>query len=283
MELYDLTVFLAVVETGGFTQAAKKLHCVQPNVTARIKKLETSLGTQLFYRENRGVTLTTHGRELIGQAKQIIRLASDTETRFQREEVTGQLNVGVSQTAATAWLPKILQPFMEQYPQVDINVQSLFVESMTTKLLNHELDCAISDIAIAHPNVHYVYSRPERLMVTHAKSYQLTTKTKITTLNFSRASHYRRILYDYLEKEELPVAREITLKGMDAVLACVLGGVGVSLLPESVVNLHYIAPHVEAVALDGVAGKVGILTHTNNVETAALSAFMDLARQNTDC
>ncbi|MEN8188405.1 MAG: LysR family transcriptional regulator [Thermodesulfobacteriota bacterium] len=279
MEIYDLMVFLTVVESGGFTRAAEKLNCVQPNVTARIKKLESTLDAQLFYRENRGVTLTANGRELIGQAKQIVRLAKDTETRFSQNEISGLLNIGVSQTAATAWLPKILQAFIKHYPEVEINVQSLFVETMTAQLLNHQLDCALTDISIAHPKLNYGFSRPEKLMLVHGVDYEFSAQAEVTTLTFSRASQYRRILYEHLNHLQVNVTRELTLKGMDAVLACIIGGVGVSLLPESVSALPHIAPHINSVPLENSEGRVGILTHVNNVETAALHAFMSVARE----
>jgi DNA-binding transcriptional LysR family regulator len=278
VEIYDLMVFIAVVESGGFTKAAEKLNCVQPNVTARIKKLESALDVQLFYRENRGVTLTANGRELIGQAKQIIRLARDTETRFSQNEISGLLNIGVSQTAATAWLPKILRPFMKQHPKVEINVQSLFVETMIGQLLSHELDCALTDIAIAHTKLNYIFSRPERLMFVHSINYEFSPETEVTVLTFSKVSQYRRILYEHLNRLQVKVNRELTLKGMDAVLACIIDGIGVSLLPESVSILPHIASHINAVPLEGIKGRVGILTHVDNVETAAQQAFMSLAR-----
>jgi len=279
MEIYDLMVFMAVVETGGFTQAAARLNCVQPNVTARIKKLEKSLGTQLFYRENRGVTLTANGRALTGEAKKIIRLAKSIETRFLQNEITGLLTLGVSQTAATAWLPEILRVFMDLYPDVEINVHSLFVETMTGKLLDHELDCALTDVPIVNPKLRYTFSRPEQLMVAYADNYPFSTETDVTILTFSKTSRYRQILYEYLEHRQISVRSELTLKGMDAVIACIIGGVGVSLLPESVVSLPHIAPHIKVLPANEVEGRVGIVTHVDNVQTAALQAFMDLAQK----
>ena len=279
MDLYDLKCFLAVVETGGITQAAKKLNCVQPNVTAHIKKLEDQLGVQLFYRESRKVILTAQGRELIGSAKQLIKLAHDTETKFARQHTSGVLTLGVTQTAATAWLPRILKAFIDEYPDVEINVHSLFVETMTAQLLNHELDCVLTDLSIEHPLLHYRFSQSQRLMLVHAVDFPESWQDGVTVLSFSRESHYRAILLDHLRCRKVPMLRELTLKGMDAVLACLVGGLGISLLPESVTRLPYIAPHIKAIPLVEVEGRVGILTHVRNVETAAQRAFVSLAQE----
>jgi len=66
---------------------------------------------------------------------------------------------------------------------------------------------------------------------------------------------------------------------MDAVLACIVGGLGVSILPESVTSLPHIAPHIDAQAIKDKRGKVGIVNHVNTIETPALLAFMELARK----
>ena len=279
MELYDLTVFMAVVDTGGFTLAAKQLNCVQPNVTARIKKLETSLGVQLFYRENRGVSLTASGRELIGEAKQLLHLAANTKARFSNKHVSGVLNLGVSQTAATAWLPGILREFMKNYPDVEINVQSLFMASMTAQLLNHELDCALTDIPVEHPRLRYTFSHPQQLMLVSARDYQISAGTEVTVLNFSKVSQYRRILYDSLHNQHIRITHELILKGMDAVLSCIIGGLGVSVLPKSVTSLPHIAPYITAQPIQGKKGKAGIVCHVNNIETPALQAFTELTQK----
>ena len=151
MELHDLKIFVTVAEEGGFTKAAEKLHYVQPNITARVKKLEEELGVQLFYREKRTVIPTTHGKNLLARARQLLKMAADTKNSFAESSPAGKLSIGVTQTAATAWLPQILNAFTKAYPDVEIDVQSLFVETIVNQLLNHEIDCALMDVSVDNP------------------------------------------------------------------------------------------------------------------------------------
>src|SRR6266700_4796707 len=65
MELSDLVTFLAVARTGGVTRAADELNTVQSNITNRVKALEAEIGTPLFERHSRGMTLTGAGRRLL--------------------------------------------------------------------------------------------------------------------------------------------------------------------------------------------------------------------------
>src|SRR5437763_3125429 len=65
VELTDLLTFSAVARSGGITRAAEELNTVQSNVTQRVKALEAEIGTALFERHSRGMTLTGAGRRLL--------------------------------------------------------------------------------------------------------------------------------------------------------------------------------------------------------------------------
>jgi DNA-binding transcriptional LysR family regulator len=66
MDLADLRIFRAVVEEGGITRAAAKLHRVQSSVTTRIRQLEEDLGTTLFVRAGKKLQLSPAGRTQLG-------------------------------------------------------------------------------------------------------------------------------------------------------------------------------------------------------------------------
>lgn len=74
MESGDLRVFQMVAREGTITKAALQLGYVQSNVTARIQQLEAELGTTLFLRHNRGMTLSASGKLLLDYANKIIGL-----------------------------------------------------------------------------------------------------------------------------------------------------------------------------------------------------------------
>ena len=86
MELTDLLTFAAVARTGGITRAAEELNTVQSNVTQRVKALEAEIGTALFERHSRGMTLTGAGRRLLPYAQRM--------TALSREAVLADLRGG---------------------------------------------------------------------------------------------------------------------------------------------------------------------------------------------
>src|SRR5207237_4307433 len=77
LELSDLAMFKTVAEAGGVTRAAHRLHRVQSNVTARVKRLEAALGVALFVRARRGMSLTPEGRRLLDYADRLLALADE--------------------------------------------------------------------------------------------------------------------------------------------------------------------------------------------------------------
>ena len=85
MEIHQLTYFVAVVETGGFSRAAERCHVSQPTLSQQIKKLENELGQPLFDRLGRSVALTEAGRNLLPRARSIfapLTLSGPLETRL---------------------------------------------------------------------------------------------------------------------------------------------------------------------------------------------------------
>src|SRR5690554_6583159 len=105
MELSDLHVFRTVVEAGGITHAAKRLHRVQSNVTARIRKLEEDLQVQLFVRESRRLQLTPAGRTLLGYADQLLGLAARAREALHDTTPRGLLRIGTMESTAGVRLP----------------------------------------------------------------------------------------------------------------------------------------------------------------------------------
>ena len=83
MESGDLKIFQAVARKGSISKAAESLHYVQSNVTNRIQQLERLLQTQLFYRTNRGMTLTPAGENLLKDADRILQLLHEAQKTAQ--------------------------------------------------------------------------------------------------------------------------------------------------------------------------------------------------------
>ncbi len=126
MDLRRLTYFLAVVDQGGFTSAAKSVFVSQPALSLAIKELEHELGTELFDRLGRTVRLTSAGEALVGPARQVLR---DVETgRAAVEAVTGlqggTLSMASLPTLAAHPMAELVGRFCRHYPDVAVDLSA---------------------------------------------------------------------------------------------------------------------------------------------------------------
>lgn len=144
MDLRQLEHFLAVADRGSFTKAAADVHLVQSALSTSIRTLERELGTALFERTTRRVTLTAAGRALVPAAQRVL-----AATRSAREEVaavtgllSGELAVGTIQTLTSVDLPAVLARFHQSHPGIEITLHQARVPDLIDGLHAGELDLA---------------------------------------------------------------------------------------------------------------------------------------------
>ena len=119
MDTRRLAIFLEVVEQGGFTRAADTLDIAQPSVSQAVRELEAALGTSLFHRLGRSISLTPAGEALVAPARQVRR---DLENGLASvEEVTGlgrgRLDIACLPTLAVARSPRSSERFGRPTPK----------------------------------------------------------------------------------------------------------------------------------------------------------------------
>lgn len=154
MDLKSLKYFVAVAEHGHMTRAAEQLGIQQPPLSLQIKGLERELGVALFRRHPRGVALTDAGRQFQVEAE---RLLSDVDamrhrmTRVANGE-EGQLAVGfTSSAAAHRFVPDTLRAFRRTYPRVHLKLHEANADDLTQSIEDGRLHCGLLRVPVARP------------------------------------------------------------------------------------------------------------------------------------
>ncbi len=143
--LVQLEYIVAVDNYRHFATAAEKCFVTQPTLSMQVKKLEEDLGVQTVDRSRQPVIPTDIGKEIIGQAREVLRdagLIEDIVRRF-RSEVSGELRLGIIPTLGPFLLPLFVGNFARKYPAVDLWVAELVTEEIIEKLRNEQLDAGI--------------------------------------------------------------------------------------------------------------------------------------------
>jgi NitT/TauT family transport system substrate-binding protein len=152
VEIYHLKVFLEVARCLSFTEASDALNLTQPAVSAKIKSLESELGTSLFHRLGRRIELTEVGNYLLEEGKYLV----DIETQIVKEieEIKrgkqGKVKIGYIANTIDCLLPTILFEYNRQYSQVKTQcLQFQSAEHFYRGLKNGEADVGISDLSFS--------------------------------------------------------------------------------------------------------------------------------------
>lgn len=125
-----LRTFVAIVDNGSFTRAARRMELTQSTVSLQIKRLEDGLGQRLFDRAGRELQLTPEGEILLTYARQMLKLGSEVCSRIVEPNVTGLVRLGTPEDFATAHLADVLARFARSHPQVALEVNCDFTVNL---------------------------------------------------------------------------------------------------------------------------------------------------------
>jgi DNA-binding transcriptional LysR family regulator len=241
VDAVDLHVFEAVARAGGITRAAEQLNMVQSNVTRRIRLLEQELGVPLFYRHSRGVALTGAGSNLLPYATRIGLLFSEARQAVQDGAVPrGRLAIGSLETTAAVRLPPILAAFHRSYPEVDLALQTGTEASLIADVLEYRVDGAFVAGPVDHPDLIEEPIVAEHLVVVTTPSCPgldaLAASGDVKVLVFRAGCSYRQRLEEILAQRGVVDVRRLEFGTVEGIVGCVAAGLGITLLPETVVT-----------------------------------------------
>ncbi len=284
MDVADLKVFEAVARLGGMNRAAIELNTVQSNVTARIRLLEEELGAPLFQRHARGVSLTTAGHRLLPYAIRMRRLQEDARHAFQDDGTPkGSLTVGSLETTAALRLSSQLSAYVAAYPEVDLVLRTGTTCELVKDVLEYRLEGAFVCGPVDHPELEETLAFREELAVLTAPTVQNISDlfgTGVLKIVVLRAGcSYRQRLEDILARRGVGYVRLLEFGMIEAILGCVAAGLGITLLPMSIVDAagrdHRIAVH-ELPKADALVDTLFVRRRDSFV-SSALAAFLRCA------
>jgi DNA-binding transcriptional LysR family regulator len=143
LELELLRTFVAVVDAGGFSRAADRLHRSQSTVSQQIKRLEERLTTHLLARNTRHVTLTERGELLLGYARRLLSLNDEALSAMAETRLQGKVRLGSAQEVADGGLADMLAHFSRLHPAVALEVRVDANLKLRDEVERGELDLAV--------------------------------------------------------------------------------------------------------------------------------------------
>jgi DNA-binding transcriptional LysR family regulator len=239
MDLSDLRIFTTVVREGSVTGAAKRLNRVQSNVTTRIRQLEDDLGTALFIREGKRLHLAPAGHSLLGYAERLLALADEARASVHDPRPRGIFRVGAMESTAAVRLPAALDDYHRRHPDVTLELRTGNPPTLGAAILAGELDAALVAEPIPDAPFDKVFVVAEEPVIVSAAGQPPPGRKGIypkTMIAFEHGCPHRKRLENWFAKHGQIPERTIELGSYHAMLGCVAAGMGVALLPRSVLT-----------------------------------------------
>ena len=245
-ELSDLRLFLEIAQARSLTAGAAAVFITPSAASYRLKNLEQALGTSLFERTPRGMDLTPAGDAVLLHVRElfegIARMQGDV-SRFI-SGVKGHVRLIANSSALNGFVTPTLGRFLVAYPGIDAEIEERQSETIPAAVLAREADIGIfagpSDVQglATHPYA------VDRLVIVTPREHVLAAQTRIrlgAALDFdfvcmARSSSNYLFLRDSAQRLGKAVRTRLHAHSFDAVLSLVAAGVGIALVPSSVLG-----------------------------------------------
>jgi DNA-binding transcriptional LysR family regulator len=287
MELRQLRYVEAVARHRHFTRAADELHVAQSALSHQIRRLEAELGTDLFSRNSRSVTVTEAGEAVAERARGVLDQVDGLrhEVDELRGLVRGELGVGATLPAGQIDVPTVLVRFSEAYPGIEVELQEGTAGDMMGYLLDGRIDVAFSLLANEPPPEVAVEQLGEEEIVAAFPAGQGPDPERVTAAELSRHSLITPRSGSAIKQavDEL-FARagrtmEVSLESGDPfLLRCLVSaGFGAAILPASLTRRE--GPPIDVRGLRPAARvPATLIWHGRRHQTPAARAFIDFIR-----
>jgi DNA-binding transcriptional LysR family regulator len=245
MDLFQLETFLAVVQTGSFSGAAKVVHRTQPAVSQVVRKLEEALGEPLFDRSSRDGRLTDAGKVLQEYAQKMLNLRR--EARASLEELR-QLQRGTLVLAAneftSLYLLRVLADFRRFSPMIKVEVQRALASGIANQVADHTVELGVlsfrPDNSVLQSIVVYrdelVFVVPPGHPLAGSRSVSIRQLGAESFVAHNVVSPYRLKVLEAFKRHKTPLNMDVEMPTIESIKRFVAAGNGVALVPRIAVE-----------------------------------------------
>jgi DNA-binding transcriptional LysR family regulator len=291
LDLRALQTFIVVAQQRHFGKAAAVLGISQPAVSKQVHRLELQIGALLLTRSSRQVELTAAGQALLDEARGLLAHANGLAVRAQAiaRGSMGRITIGFRDSANNAFLPELIRQFCTAHPDVDLALEELPSGSdQIAALRQNRIDIGFVRPPIDQPDLRAEAILDEPLVAVLPEQHRLARRRHVPIaalehepfVLWPRRAHPR--LYDqtFGPGGKLGFAPQVHHEaiGTLAVLGLVAGGLGVSLLPASVLSLTRRGVILKPLAPPAPVLQLAIVRRLDD-HSKTVANFINVARQ----
>lgn len=241
MDLRQLEMFQAIVETGSFTRAGERLFVSQSAISRQIKLLEQELGDQIFKRIHKKIYLTPTGEVLLQYSRKIF-----NELRLLHSEISdlthmrrGSLRLAGGMSVCTYLFPSLVKEYQHLYPRIEVTISTGRNDEIVRMIRANEVDLALLSLPFSDEDLEVRPALTEEMVLVMEKDHPLAAKKEIhfqdlpayTFIHFERGSNTRRVIERVFQEEGLQFQKTMELENVEITKPLVAIGLGISIIP----------------------------------------------------
>jgi len=244
MDIHQLELFLAVMDSPSMTRAAEKIHLSPGAVSLQLHNLAGELHTELFVRRGKRLIPTPAALRLAERAKEVVKLMGHIQQEFENDlsKDVRPFHLATGVTTLIYQLGRPLRQLRKRYPNAEIRVTVGVTEEMIAGLLDRRFDLALISLPVAENNLDLIPLFDEELLIVrpsakkvgsgHVSSLRPSELNNAPFLLYPRRSNIRQIIDRFFK--EIGVTPHVVMEADDteAIKRLVESGFGHSVLPE---------------------------------------------------
>ena len=263
MDIKALKHFQHLASSLSFSKTAAAMFVSPPTLTRSIMRLEHECNASLFLRDNRNVELTQAGRKLLTFADETLIKYHHVKSEMaeHKDELSGQLSLYCSVTAAQTYLPTILDSMRQRYPSIDIKLDTGDHELALTRISDNQHENA-ADLAIAihtpdfPANIYFqaIDTVPLTLIIPNtmdANSINDISWQSSSVIMPARGPS-RRIVHHWFAEHNIRPRVYANVSGNEAIVSMVSLGLGIGFVPRIVLENSTAKNRVHSIAVDNI-------------------------------
>lgn len=186
-----LRTFVTLIETGSFSETAKRVGRTQPAVSMQLKKLEEHLGHPLLLRDRKVALPTQQGRVLLGYARRILELNDEAVREVANAPTNARIRVGAQAEFAQSFLERVFKAIRHEHPELQLEIRFGLSATLIQEYEEGRLDLVLAKTML--PRTDALMYWPEHLTWACAPDFKLDRGGRVPLVVLPKGSIQRRL------------------------------------------------------------------------------------------
>lgn len=290
IERAHLKILREINRQGSLTAAADKLCLTQSALSHTIRKLEDTLGCELWEKKGRNIHLTPSGNYLLKQAERILPQLERVDSKLKEyaNNELGSLHIGMECHPCYQWLTKVSASYLDRFEGIDLDVKQRFQFGGIAALLNQDIDILVTPDPIEMNAINFEPVFEYELVAVVSNDNELSEKemlkpqdlNKETLITYPVAIERLDLFQKFLLPDNCRPKKHKTIEATEIIFQMVAANRGITALPRWLADEYSETLSIKTIRLGerGIHKFIHLGIRSSDMENEHISTFIEIAK-----